>query len=178
MSDLKQIWQPIELLTVKNRLLLIRLENKVNSLHLDPQWEKVMGDGQILFEFNPGEAKEFELIGTVKECMENPALLETILETTPKFEESWEVPRDLTGWEKVTFVDANNKPYKLMNKDCNYRREVGKNYIHYGLPADVRDDLPLSSAVDSFTTLLRPKGIYAYTEDYIILKHKTYVPTA
>ena len=67
MSDLKQIWQPIELLTVKNRLLLIRLENKVNSLHLDPQWEKVMGDGQILFEFNPGEAKEFELIGTVKE---------------------------------------------------------------------------------------------------------------
>ena len=102
-----------------------------------------------------------------------------ILETIPKYEEVWDLPsNDQRGWEKIVFINENGKPYKLLNRDFKYRRVAGHNYIHYGFPIEVRNDLPLTSITDSFTTLLRAHGIYQYNNDYIILKDKNYKSTA
>ena len=176
MGDLKKIWNPIEVFTLRNKLIFIKLENNINNFVIDTVWDKILGDGNIIFEFNPGEAKEYTLIGTTKECVENSDLLDSIIESTPKYEEVWDIPNnDKDGWEKVFFIDNAGKPYKLMNREFKYRKLSGKNYIHYGMPIDVRGDIPLNSAMDSFTTLLRSVGLYQYTDNYIILKHINYV---
>ena len=57
-------------------------------------------------------------------------------------------------------------------------KKVGKSfrshYINYGIPPDVMEYFPLTSAVDSFITVLRKNGIYLQTNDYIILKQLNY----
>lgn len=177
MEDLKKIWQPIEAFTLTNRLLLVELDNLVNDLKIDTAWDKVLGDGRIVFEFNKGEAKNFKLIGSVKQCMETPELLNDILETIPKYQETYDIPRnDPEGWEKIPFVDPSGRSYKQMGRDFMYRKKIGEQYINYGIPADVMDYFPLNSAVDSFVTVTRKSGLFIQGNDYIILKDLTYTP--
>jgi len=175
MDLIKDIWKPIEVYTLEKRLLLIELNSNYKSITIDHSWGKVIGDGEILFEFNPGESKEYSLIGTYKDFYENPELLDDILETLPKYEETFILPEnDLDGWEKIEFVQENGREYKIMGKSFKYRRKIGNLYINYGIPLDVMEYFPLTSPQDSFVTLLRKYGIYMSNNNYIILKDLIY----
>jgi hypothetical protein len=176
MEDLKKIWNPIEVYTIKNRLLLIELDTPRVDVRLDYSWDKIISDGNIVFEFNPGESKNYKLIGTVRGCTENPELLDDVIEKLPKYEEVWDIPkRDPEGWEEFVFVDeVSGRAYKQMGREKKYRRLAGFNYINYGIPADVIEYFPLTSVVDSFITLIRKNGIYLQTNDFIILKQINY----
>ena len=176
MEDLKHIWQPIEAFTLTNRLFLVELEQPVNELKLDTAWDKVLGDGRIVFEFNKGEAKNFKVIGSVKQCMENPELLNDVLETIPKYQEIYEIPKnDPEGWEKVPFIDTSGRGYKQMGRDFMYRKKIGELYINYGIPNDVMEYFPLNSPVDSFITVTRRAGLFVQGKDFLILKDLKYV---
>jgi hypothetical protein len=175
MEDLTKIWNPIEVYTLTNRLLLIELEKPVANLKIDTVWGKVLGDERILFEFNQGDAVNYKLIGTINECRENGELLHEVIEVFPKYEEIWDIPKnDQEGWEKFPFVDESGRAYKQMGREFKYRRVSGSHYINYGIPPDVMEYFPLTSAVDSFITVLRKNGIYLQTNDYIILKQLNY----
>lgn len=176
MDDLKQIWKPIEVLTLKNRLFLIELEQPAAEIKMDISWDKVLADNRIVFEFNKGEAKNFKLIGSVKQCMENPELLSDALDTIPKYFETFDIPKnDPEGWEKISFVDPTGRAYKQMGRDFKYRKKIGEQYINYGIPTDVMEYFPLNSAVDSLITLTRKVGLFIQTNDYIIIKDLKYV---
>lgn len=177
MEDLKKIWEPVEAYTLKNRLILVELEHPVNDIKIDFAWDKVLGDGRIVFEFNKGESKNYQLIGSVKQCMENTELLDTVLETIPKYQETYDIPKnDPEGWEKIPFVDPSGRPYKQMGRDFMYRKKIGELYINYGIPTDVMEYFPLSSIIDSFITITRRAGLFIQNKDYIILKDLKYTP--
>jgi hypothetical protein len=178
MDDIKKIWEPIEILTIKNRFLLVEMDLPRNDIKIDYSWDKVIGDGNIIFEFNIAEAKNYKLIGTLKQCMENPDLLNDIIEKLPKYEEAWDIPKnDPKGWEEFLFVDDVGRSYKQMGREKKYRRLSGFNYINYGIPSDVIEYFPLTSSIDSFITLLRKNGIYMSSNDYLILKQLNYEPS-
>ena len=178
MEDLKKIWNPIEVYTIKNKLLLVEMEIPRAEIKLDYSWDKVIGDGNIVFEFNQDESKNYKLIGTVRQCSETPELLNEVIERLPKYEEAWDIPkRDPEGWEEFLFVDDSGRSYRQMGREKKYRRLAGFNYINYGIPSDVIEYFPLTSPVDSFITLLRKNGIYMQTNDFIILKQMNYEPT-
>jgi hypothetical protein len=43
---------------------------------------------------------DYKLIGTVKQCMETPEMLDGVIERLPKYEEVWDKPKkDPDGWE-------------------------------------------------------------------------------
>ena len=79
MQDLKAIWNPIEVYTIKNKLLLIEIDSPRENITMDHAWGKITSDGNILFEFNPGESKNYKLMGTVTQCGENPELLNEVI---------------------------------------------------------------------------------------------------
>ncbi len=177
MEDLKKIWEPIEVLTIKNRLLVVEMDLPRVDIKIDYAWDKVIGDGNILFEFNKNEANNYRLIGTVKQCMDNPELLDSVIERLPKYEEVWDIPKkDPDGWEEFLFVDDSGRSYRQMGREKKYRRLAGFNYINYGIPADVIEYFPLNSPVDSFITLLRRNGVYLQSNDFLILKQLNYEP--
>jgi len=177
MEDLKKIWEPIEAFTLSNRILMVELENPVNEIKIDSAWDKVLADGRIVFEFNKNESKGYKLIGTVKQCMETPELLHDILETIPKYQETYDIPKnDPDGWEKIPFVDPSGRSYKQMGRDFMYRKKIGEHYINYGIPHDVMEYFPLNSAVDSFVTVTRRAGLFIQGKDYLIVKDLNYIP--
>jgi hypothetical protein len=177
MGDLKKIWEPIEVLTIKNRLLIVEMGTLMVDIKIDYAWDKVIGDGNIIFEFNKNESKDYKLIGTLRQCMNNPELLDSVVEKLPKYEEVWDIPKkDPDGWEEFLFIDDIGRPYRQMGREKKYRRLVGFNYINYGIPSDVIEYFPLSSAIDSFITLLRKNGIYQQANDFLILKQLNYEP--
>jgi hypothetical protein len=177
MEDLKKIWEPIEILTIKNRLMVVEMDTPRVDIKIDYAWDKVIGDGNIIFEFNKKEADNYKLIGTVKQCMENPELLDSVIERLPKYEEVWDIPKkDPNGWEEFIFIDDSGRSYKQMGREKKYRRLAGFNYINYGIPADVIEYFPLTNPIDSFITLLRKNGIYMQLNDFIILKQLNYEP--
>jgi hypothetical protein len=158
-------WNAIEVLTLKNRLFLIEINGMVNL-------------GEIKKSLNDNvKSDTYKMIGTCKECMENTKLLEEILEFFPKYEEVWDIPKnDADGWEEYKFVDDAGRSYMQMGRDKKYRRVSGANYINYGIPVDVMEYFPLTSAVDSLITLLRKNNIYTHMSDYLILKQLNYEP--
>lgn len=175
MSDLKKIWNPIEIFTNSSKLLLVEMQSKKSDIKIDYAWGKVIGDGEILFEFNLNEATNYSLLGTIKGCIENPEILESFLDKLPKYEECWDIPNgDKDGWEAFAFVDEMGKGYKQMGRDMKYRRIIGYQYINYGIPKDVMEYFPLQNPVDSFITLLRGVGIYPQNNDFFILKDLKY----
>lgn len=177
MQDLKAIWNPIEVYTIKNKLLLIEIDSPRENITMDHAWGKITSDGNILFEFNPGESKNYKLMGTATQCGENPELLNEVIEKLPKYEETWDIPkRDPDGWEEFNFIDDSGRPYKQMGREKKYRRLSGFNYINYGIPPDVIEYFPLTSPLDSFITLMRKNNLYIQTNDYIILKQLNYEP--
>ena len=156
---------------------MVELENPVNEIKIDSAWDKVLADGRIVFEFNKNESKGYKLIGTVKQCMETPELLHDILETIPKYQETYDIPKnDPEGWEKIPFVDPSGRSYKQMGRDFMYRKKIGEHYINYGIPHDVMEYFPLNSAVDSFVTVTRRAGLFIQGKDYLILKDLNYIP--
>lgn len=178
MDVIKDIWKPIEIYTLERRILLIELQKTYNNIIIDHTWDKILGDGDILFEFNPGESKEYSLIGTYKQCYEDPTLLNNVLDILPKYDEVWDIPsNDPDGWEKIEFIDDNGRQYKQRGRELKYRRRSGEQYINYGIPLDVMEYFPLNSAQDSFVTLLRKYGIFMSNNDYIILKDLIYGQT-
>jgi hypothetical protein len=178
MEDLKKIWNPIEIYTIKNKLVLIELDTPKSNVKIDYGWDKIIGDGEIVFEFNPGESKNYKLIGTVKDCADDQTLLDGVIERLPKYEEVWDIPKkDPDGWEEFAFVDdTTGRSYKQMGREKKYRRLSGFNYINYGIPSDVIEYFPLTNPLDSFITLLRKNGLYMQTNDFIILKELNYEP--
>lgn len=177
MEDLKKIWEPIEILTNKNKFLVIELAGDESEIHIDYAWDKIIADDNIIFEFNKGESKNYKLIGTIKECLENPEILVDVVDGLPKYEEVWDLPKDdLADWEEVNFIDDFGRPYIVMGREKKYRRVIGFNFINYGIPSDVIEYFPLSSPLDSFITLLRKNGLHIQSNDFLILKELNYAP--
>lgn len=176
--DQKKIWEPIEVLTINNRLLFIELENNYQNITIDYNWDKILGDSNIIFEFNPGESKEYKLIGTVNQCQETPELLNGVIEVLPKYEEVWVIPeKDNQGWVEFEFIDDTGRKFKQMGRDKKYRRIIGEYYINYNIPYDVIEYFPLNSATDSLITLMRKNGIHQYpVKDYLIIKEINFKP--
>jgi tetrahydromethanopterin S-methyltransferase subunit H len=162
MEQIEKKWNPVEILTLKNRLIVIEINQNVNVDEI-----KKMGETDL----------EYKVIGTCKECMENTDLLNEVLEFFPKYEEVFDIPKnDPDGWEPFKFIDESGRNYTQMGRDKKYRRVCGSNYINYGIPSDVMEYFPLTSVIDSFITLLRKNGIYTTLNDYLILKQLNYEP--
>jgi hypothetical protein len=163
MQKIEEKWNAVEVLTLKNRLILIELNQSVNINDVENLKEIING--------------EYKLIGTCRECMEKNELLNEILEFFPKYDEVFDIPKnDSDGWEEYKFIDDSGRSYMQMGRDRKYRRVSGSLYINYGIPSDVMEYFPLTSVIDSFITLLRKNGIYTTLNDYLILKQLNYEP--
>ncbi len=170
MNDINKTWSPIEVLTLKGKLIFIEIPRDFLDIRIDHTWGKIIGDGNTLFEFNQSESKNYQLIGTIKQCQENPAMLNGVLDTIPLYEESFNIPIDNTeGWVEFKFIDESGRPYKERGRDFKYRKIIGEQYINYGLPLDVMEMFPLNSILDSFKTLLVRNKLFLSKNDFIIL---------
>lgn len=165
----------IVLNTLNSRVLLVELLNNFNKIHIDYSWDKIIGDDNIIFEFDKGMSVDYELVGTYKECLDNPDLLSKVIDKLPNYIEVMDIPNnDPYNWEVVDFLDDFGKPFKYMGRNKKYRKIFGYNYPNYNIPQDVMDNFPLSNQFDSFMTLLRKNNIYTVNKDYLILKQLNY----
>lgn len=173
MSDIKTIWNPIHIKTGVAELILIELSKKYDTIVMDYGWGKILGDDEIIFEFNPNEINNYTKIGTLHECYENDDLLINLVDSKPTFEELFETPTDdIDTWEKVNFTDENGKKYLVRGKEFSYRKQNGQQYVNYGIPEDVQEYFLLNDPIDSFITLLRSKNIHQSNIDYLILSKR------